>query len=97
MSTILVSATGRVREAALRQIEQPIAWPDPASGFARCLFQAASIPLPAAFSQRLRSVNPQLLRRAPELAAFGYVLDAVDTDVQTLCKRCSDHRGTAVA
>ncbi len=82
MSDLLVSATSRVLEAALRQINRPAAWPDPASGFARCLFQAAGIQLPDAFCKPLRPCTPQLFRRAPDLAAFGYMLDETDTNTK---------------
>lgn len=82
MSGFLISATARVLEAALAQLSQPNVWPDPASGFAYRLFQAAHCPPPDAFTRPPRPANRQLLRRAPELAAFGYVINATSAETQ---------------
>lgn len=91
MSGLLVSATAAVLEVALAQISRPAAWPDPASGFACRLFRTASLPLPDAFTKPLRPASPQLLRRAPELAAFGYVIDAASAGTQALWAQAFEH------
>ena len=82
VSGFLISATARVLEAALVQLSRPAVWPDPASGFAYRLFQAAHSLPPDAFSKPLRPADPQLLRRAPELAAFGYVVTVTSCKTQ---------------
>lgn len=82
MSGFLISATARVLEAAFAQLSRPAVWPDPASGFAYRLFQAAHSPPPDAFTKPPRPANPQLLRRAPELAAFGYVIAGTSPETQ---------------
>lgn len=83
MSGILASVTASILNNALDQVSRPAAWPDPASGFAFRLFQAAGLPQPAAFGEPLRLVDAQLLRRAPDLAAFGYVIEAADHQTQS--------------
>ncbi len=83
MSGILASLTASILNNALDQVSRPAAWPDPASGFAFRLFQVAQLPEPAAFAGPLRSVDAQLLRRAPDLAAFGYVIDATNHQTQS--------------
>jgi hypothetical protein len=82
MSGFLVTATAGVLETAFAQLSRPTVWPDPASGFAYRLLQAVHLPQPDAFAQPLRPANPQLLRRAPELAAFGYVITSTDSKTQ---------------
>lgn len=82
MSDLLVSATGQVLQSALAQLRALPSWPDPTSGFAFKLFKALDRARPVGFSQPLRSVTPQLLRRAPELAAFGYVITETGTETQ---------------
>jgi hypothetical protein len=91
MSGYLISATAGVLEAALNLISRPAAWPDPASGFAYHLLRAASLPLPDAFAELPRPVSPQLLRRTPELAAFGYVIGAMSTDSQAAWAQAFGH------
>lgn len=80
--TLLTSATASVLEGARRILTTPAAWPDPSSGFASRLLQAADIPLPQAFTEPFRPAGAQALRRAPELAAFGYVIDRAGADTQ---------------
>jgi hypothetical protein len=84
MSGILISATARVLETARAQFETPASWPDPASGFAYRLLQATQLLPATAFKTRLRAPGSELLRRAPELAAFGYVMAITDPEVQLL-------------
>jgi len=74
MTGLLASATACVLEGARAQLKRPAAWPDPASGFAYRLLKAAHLSLPSIFTKPLRPANPQILRRAPDLAAFGYVI-----------------------
>lgn len=82
MSGFLASATAGVLEAAFAQLNRPTVWPDPASGFAYRLFRAAHSPLPDALTKPPRPANSQLLRRAPELAAFGYIIGSTSPETQ---------------
>lgn len=80
--SLVASATAGVLEAARAQLSAPAAWPDPPSGFARRLLQAAGVPPPPAFEASLRSAGASVLRRAPDLAAFGYLIDRADAETQ---------------
>jgi hypothetical protein len=79
---LLASATARVLEGARAQLKRPVAWPDSASGFAYRLLKAAHLPLLPIFAEPQRPANPQILRRAPDLAAFGYVISETGPEVQ---------------
>lgn len=83
MTSVLATATARILDAAYAQVGRPAAWPDPESGFAFRLFQAAHLPAPPAFAEPLRSADAQLLRRTPELAAFGYLICETNQATQT--------------
>jgi len=82
MTGILASATARILDAAYVQVGRPAAWPDPGSGFAFRLFQYAHLPAPPAFGEPLRLADAQLLRRSPELAAFGYLIGQTSAATQ---------------
>jgi REase_DpnII-MboI len=82
MSGLLLSSTAAVLETTLAQVGNPSLWPDPESGFATRLFRAANVPLPAAFLRPFRSAGLQILRRTPDLAAFGYVISTASTSIQ---------------
>ncbi len=80
--TLLTSATAGVIESAHHLLATPAAWPDPASGFASRLLKAADVPPPHAFAEPFRPAGAQILRRAPDLAAFGYVIERADGGTQ---------------
>lgn len=80
--SLLASATAELLEAARRQLAAPAAWPDPPSGFARRLLQAAALAPPPALEQALRPADASVLRRAPDLAGFGYLVDRADAATQ---------------
>jgi hypothetical protein len=80
--TLLTSATAVVLGAARELLARPTAWPDPPSGFASRLLQAAEVPPPPAFAEPFRSAGPEVLRRAPDLAGFGYVIDRAGADTK---------------
>ena len=83
MSQVLISALGQIAQDALGRLQNVPFWPDPTSGFAYRLLKVTGARVPDSFSQPLRDVNPLLLRRAPELAAFGYVIDTTSPDIQS--------------
>lgn len=82
VTDLLFSATARVIESAFSTLGHPAAWPDPASGFAFRLLRAAEMSPPTAFSEPLRDAGANVLRRAPDLAAFGYLITEADDDTQ---------------
>jgi hypothetical protein len=79
MSAIVASAAAEVIETATLVLRSPTDWPAPASGFAYRVFTATGMQKPGFMSDALRETSSAHLRRTPELAAFGYVID-----------RCSD-------
>lgn len=80
--SLVLSATARVLDAARVQLAAPAAWPDPHSGFASRLLEAAGIALPPRYGDPIRPSGAQVLRRAPDLAAFGYVIARAGADTQ---------------
>jgi hypothetical protein len=80
--TLLASATAGMLDSARHFLAEPAAWPDPPSGFASRLLQAAEILPPPAFAEPFRPAGAQILRRAPDLAAFGYVIEQASADTQ---------------
>src|SRR5262245_37878622 len=83
MSELLVSSIGRVSQTARAKLRVLPSWPDPTSGFACQLWRALDRARLEGFSQPLRPATPQLLRRAPELAAFGYVITETGSETQS--------------
>jgi hypothetical protein len=79
MSAVVASAAAEVIETAKLVLRSPTDWPAPASGFAYRVFTASGMPKPSFMSDPLRETTSAHLRRTPELAGFGYVID-----------RCSD-------
>lgn len=80
--TLLATTTAGLLEQTRSLLASPVAWPDPPSGFACRLLQAAGVSPPPAFAEPLRAAGAQILRRAPDLAGFGYVIDRADASTQ---------------
>jgi hypothetical protein len=80
---LLLSSIGRVSQTARGKLRALPSWPDPTSGFAYKLWKALDLAPLDGFSQPLRPATPQLLRRAPELAAFGYVITETGNETQS--------------
>jgi REase_DpnII-MboI len=83
MSELLVSTIGQLIQSARARLRVLPCWPDQTSGFAYKLLKALDRERPDGFSQPLRIATPQLLRRAPELAAFGYVITETRSETQS--------------
>lgn len=80
--TLLATTTAGLLEQTRVLLAKPAAWPDPPSGFASRILQAVGVAPPPAFAEPLRSAGAQTLRRAPDLAGFGYVIDRADAATQ---------------
>jgi REase_DpnII-MboI len=78
MSAVVASAAAVVIETAKLVLRSPTDWPAPASGFAYRVFTANGMPKPSFMSEALRETTSGHLRRTPELAGFGYVIDRCD-------------------
>jgi len=78
MSAVVLSGVAAALETARAVLEGPQTWPDPATGLACRLFARSGTPEPAFMSRPLKGTSAALMRRTPELAAFGYVADRCD-------------------
>jgi hypothetical protein len=78
LSGIVLSASAGLIEAAHVVLNAPHPWPDSTTGFAHRIFERTGTSLPEFMLARLRPTSAALLRRTPELAAFGYVLRLAD-------------------
>jgi len=78
VSSLVLSATASLMEAAHAVLNAPHPWPNSTTGFAYRIFKRAGIPLPRFMLEPLRQPSSLLLRRTPELATFGYVLRLAD-------------------
>jgi hypothetical protein len=84
VSELITSITSTILHDVQLRFQHPASWPDPASGFAFRLLEAACLPLPSAYQEPLRHAGVNILRRSPDLAAFGYVIrTAASLQVQT--------------
>ena len=79
MNAVVTTAVAEVLDAARQMLRTQMVWPTPGTGFAYRVFVQTGTPKPEFMGEPLRTTTAALLRRTPELAAFGYVID-----------RCSD-------
>jgi hypothetical protein len=84
VSELVTSTTAALATAAAAVLQAPSSWPEPAIGLAYRIFARAGVPAVPSMTQPLRPTTETLLRRTPEIAAFGYVLDRVDATVLDL-------------
>jgi REase_DpnII-MboI len=91
MSELVFSASAAIIDASNRVLLQPSSWPEPATGFASRIFARTGTPLVPLMSQPLRQTSASLLRRTPEIAAFGYVLDCADAATLALWTEAIEH------
>src|SRR5262249_18051616 len=91
MSQLVLSASASLINAASVVLHAPSSWPEPATGLASRIFARAGMPAIPLMSQPLRGTSAALLRRTPEIAAFGYVLDRADADTLALWNEAIEH------
>ena len=91
MSQLVLSASASLINAASAVLHAPSSWPSPAMGLASRIFTRAGMPPIPPMSQPLRQTSAALLRRTPEIAAFGYVLDRADADSLALWNEALAH------
>ena len=77
MTGLVESPLAGVQSAARQCIGRVAAWPDLGIGLAYRVFRRADMQLPAAMDKALPEETEVGFRRAPRLAAFGFVLDQV--------------------
>lgn len=82
MTGVLDSSLSQLLSRSRELLEKSSAsWPEAASGFAFRVCRAAGISAPTYMSGALLPTDLQALRRTPELAAYGYVLELASDDV----------------
>lgn len=91
MRQLVASGSALTIEAANKILLTAGSWPEPASGLASRIFKRAGTSAPTWMSQPLRQTSASLLRRTPEIAAFGYVLDRADSATQVLWADAIEH------
>ena len=91
MSLLVISASASLINAASAVLHAPSSWPEPATGLASQIFARAGMPASPLMLQPLRRTSAALLRRTPEIAAFGYVLDRADADTLALWSEAIEH------
>ena len=65
----------QIRDAARRRLGHPIDWPDLPGALAMLICQRHRIPFPDSWLTALRRSESPQFRRAPVIAAYGFVLD----------------------
>lgn len=91
MNQLVLSASASLIDAASAVLHAPSTWPEPAIGLASRILARAGMPPIPLMSQPLRQTTAALLRRTPEIAAFGYVLDRADAPTSALWNEAIEH------
>jgi hypothetical protein len=91
VNAIVTSATAAGIEAAKAMLRAPLDWPSPVTGFAYRLFAQTGTTKPDFMAQPLKATTAALLRRTPELAAFGYVIDISEEATSALWIDAVEH------
>jgi hypothetical protein len=91
VNAVVLSASASVAEAAHVVLTAPHPWPDSTTGFAHRIFERTGASMPNFMSEPLRATSAVLLRRTPELAAFGYVLHLSDAPTLALWNEAIEH------
>ena len=79
---IIESPLAEILEAARRQLGQPIDWPDLAGGLAIRICERYRLQYPEMWLTSIRQSESPDFRRAPVIAAYGFVLDMVSPAVR---------------
>jgi len=91
MSRLVLSASAALIDAAGAALHGRSSWPEPAIGLASRILIRAGMPAIPLMSQPLRQTTAALLRRTPEIAAFGYVLDRADACTLAMGNEAIEH------
>ena len=74
---IIEGPLAEILEASRRQLGQPIDWPDLAGGLAIRICERSGLQYPESWLTGIRQSESPDFRRAPVIAAYGFVLDMV--------------------
>ena len=91
MSGVIESPLAAILAETRRQLGQDYAWPDPSSGLAYLLLKRHQKSLKGVMASTPPSVDAQLLRRSPVLAAYGYLADQLSDGDQSSWMEAVEH------
>lgn len=91
MNSIVTSVLAVALNATTEQLQSVASWPDPSTGFAFWIFGQTGTPKPPFATLPLKETTASALRRTPELAAFGYVMELVDEVTSALWSEAIEH------
>ena len=91
MNSIVTNVLAAALNATTEQLRSVASWPDPSTGFAFRIFGQTGTPKPPFTSLPLKETTASALRRTPELAAFGYVMELVDDTTSALWSDAIEH------
>lgn len=91
MNGIVTNVLAAALNATAGQLNSVASWPDPSTGFAFWIFNQTGTPKPTFTNIPIRETSSAALRRTPELAAFGYVIELADTATAKLWSEAIEH------
>src|ERR1700677_806888 len=91
MTAIISSVTADALTAAQAVLQQPSCWATSIAGFAYRIFEETGTAKPTFMVLPPPATTPALLRRTPELAAYGYLLDKCDETISDMWLAAVEH------
>jgi hypothetical protein len=91
MNSIITNVLAVALDATAERLKSVATWPEPSTGFAFWIFGQTGTPKPAFAAFPLKETTAAALRRTPELAAFGYVMELVDEATAVLWSEAIEH------
>lgn len=91
MTSVVISATAALLQAATERLRAPSRWPDPASALAYRMMVASGLPVPSFASLPVASPTAVTLRITPEISAYGYLLGEIEPEGRIEWCNAIDH------
>lgn len=91
MNSIVTNVLAVALGATAEQLKSVATWPEPSTGFAYWIFSQTGTPKPPFAALPLKETTAAALRRTPELAAFGYVMELADEATAVLWSEAIEH------
>lgn len=91
MTSVVISATAALLQAATERLRAPSRWPDPASALAYRMMVASGLPVPSFASLPVALPTAVTLRITPEISAYGYLLGEIEPEGRIEWCNAIDH------
>lgn len=91
MTSVVISATAALLQAATERLRASSRWPDPASALAYRMLVATGHPAPSFASLPVALPTASTLRITPEISAYGYLLGEVRSEGRVEWCHAIDH------